>query len=322
MDRGINPDPVMEHCGIALEVDQEYDLPIPIEKVSCLLETAAERTDNPCVGLTMGQDFHYESSSLLIVAMLAAPNVREGLAFLTKYDRFIDSGITISYSAERAPVEFGVSLMHPDASSMVQLNEYLLSFLVKTLGVATREPVPLLEVAFQHKNSPNIEPLTECFGHPVKFGADHNRIKFHPKYLDQRFLTANRLLFKVLSNAIQTYFSIGSDHNGFVDVVCRQIMMTDHQQRVSSESIAGRLNISTRTLRRKLADEGYSFQEAKNLAREQRAKYLLANTNASLTEIAYELGFSELSAFSRAFRRWVGETPQSYRESIRDLFNN
>jgi AraC-like DNA-binding protein len=70
-------------------------------------------------------------------------------------------------------------------------------------------------------------------------------------------------------------------------------------------------------LRRRLADEGYSFQEAKNLARRKRAQYLLSQTRMPLSEIAFELGYSELSAFSRAFRGWVGVTPQNYRENYR-----
>ena len=118
---------------------------------------------------------------------------------------------------------------------------------------------------------------------------------------------------------METYFSLGEHKNEFVSTVCRQIMLEDSLQNADSDTIAGRLSISPRTLRRRLADEGYTFQEAKSLARERRAKYLLANSSASLTEIAYELGYSELSAFSRAFRAWVGETPQAYRENVRSL---
>ena len=57
----------------------------------------------------------------------------------------------------------------------------------------------------------------------------------------------------------------------------------------------------------------------KSLAREKRARYYLSHTNLSLSEIAFELGYSELSAFSRAFRTWTGETPQVYREKVQQL---
>ncbi len=79
------------------------------------------------------------------------------------------------------------------------------------------------------------------------------------------------------------------------------------------------MGMSERTLRRQLSNEGISFQEAKNIARRKWAKYYLAKSNMSLTEIAFELGYSELSAFSRAFRHWVGETPQAYRNRIKKL---
>jgi len=85
------------------------------------------------------------------------------------------------------------------------------------------------------------------------------------------------------------------------------------------EQIARSLALSPRTLRRRLSEEGYTFQEVKTQVREQRARHYLASTALSLSEIAFELGYSELSAFSRAFRSRVGETPQAYREKMKQL---
>ena len=319
MDRGVNPGPIFEQCAVPADANEESDRPLSVETVARLFERAAEVTGDSAIGLSMGRDFHYESSSLLIVAMLAAPSVGEGLKLLHKYDRFIDSGISTAFYPRRTPTEFTADLLHEGAEDMVQLNEYLMAFLVKTLRMATRQPVPLLEVSFQNNGSVNEASLMEFFKCPLKFSAEHNCIAFHPRFLEQRFLTSNNLLFRVLQNVMETYFSFSETHGGFLGLVCRQIMMETDISAVNAETVASRLNVSARTLRRRLSDEGVSFQEAKTLARERRAKYLLSNGNVSLTEIAYELGYSELSAFSRAFRSWCGETPQAYRENIRAL---
>ena len=319
MDRGVNPAPVFDACGIDFNSKEEYDTALPVEAVANLFEGAAAITQNPTMGLSMGQNFHYESSSLLIVAMLAAPTVGEGLRFLNAYDRHIDSGIKTAFYPRTSPTEFTADLLHEGGATLVQLNDYLMAFLVQTLATATRKQVPLLEVTFQRAEPSDEAVLRSFFNCQLTFGADSNSIRFHPRYLEEPFLTSNKLLFKILSNAMETYFSLGEHKNEFVSTVCRQIMLEDSLQNADSDTIAGRLSISPRTLRRRLADEGYTFQEAKSLARERRAKYLLANSSASLTEIAYELGYSELSAFSRAFRAWVGETPQAYRENVRSL---
>ena len=90
---------------------------------------------------------------------------------------------------------------------------------------------------------------------------------------------------------METYFSMGDKTSGFVATVCRQIMLEDPLVNPAAENVAQRLGISTRTMRRRLSDEGFTFNDAKNLARERRAKYLLVNSRASLTEIAFELGY-------------------------------
>ena len=321
LDRSVDPAPVFFASGLDYHSHEEYDAPLPVESVAALFEKAAEVTQNPSMGLSMGQDFHYESSSLLIVAMLAAPSVVGGLTFLNQYDRYIDSGITTSFHPHGEPVAFTADLIHVGGAQMGQLNEYLMGFLVQTLITATRTRVPLLQVTFQHREPANVDALTSFFACDLVFGAEHNSIRMPQHFLDRPFLSSNKLMFRILANAMETYFSMGDKTSGFVATVCRQIMLEDPLVNPAAENVAQRLGISTRTMRRRLSDEGFTFNDAKNLARERRAKYLLVNSRASLTEIAFELGYSELSAFSRAFRCWVGETPQAYRDNIRALID-
>jgi AraC-like DNA-binding protein len=77
--------------------------------------------------------------------------------------------------------------------------------------------------------------------------------------------------------------------------------------------VAQHFGMSGRTLQRRLADGGYSYQGLVDTARRQLAKRLLQETGYSLAEVAFMTGFSEQSAFTRAFKRWAGQTPRSYR---------
>ncbi|MFO7549846.1 MAG: helix-turn-helix domain-containing protein, partial [Haliea sp.] len=156
--------------------------------------------------------------------------------------------------------------------------------------------------------------LEAFFKAPVKFSCRDNRLFFDRSYLQERFHTSHNLLHEILVNAMKTYFVSEQSGNGFVDILCREIIRCGADESATLEKIAQRLAISPRTLRRRLSSEGRSFQEVKNLARAKRAKYYLRRTTMPIAEIAYELGFSELSAFSRAFRSWVGQAPQAYRE--------
>jgi len=84
-------------------------------------------------------------------------------------------------------------------------------------------------------------------------------------------------------------------------------------------SISSELAMSARTLQRRLSEEGHSFQSIVDAARKELAERLLAETDYSLLEVAFLTGFSEQSGFTRAFKRWAGETPRSYRLSARTL---
>jgi len=77
--------------------------------------------------------------------------------------------------------------------------------------------------------------------------------------------------------------------------------------------IASQLGMSGRTLQRRLSDKGASFQSLVDLARRELAEQLLKDTDYSLAEVAFLTGFAEQSGFTRAFKRWAGQTPRSYR---------
>jgi AraC-like DNA-binding protein len=317
LDRGLDPDPIFAECGIESRKSEEYDCPLPVEQVANLFELAARYTDNPRIGINMGQRYHYEGSSLLILAMLAAPSVEEGIKCLSRYDQYVDTGIETFFETDQPTARFGARLIGSDEIRGNQINEYLMVFLAQALFVATRKRIPATEVWFRHTDRQNAAELEAFFGSPVKFGKGYNVLFFDRKYLGERFFSSNALLYEILTNALKTYFSSASQQSGFLDVVCREIICHGGDESPSAESVAGRLAISPRTLRRRLADQGYSFQDAKKLARENRAKYYLSHTSMPLSKTAFETGYSELSACSRAFRRRVVVTPQNYRSNYR-----
>lgn len=322
MDRGFDPIPLFSECALDAEHCEEWDRPLPVQDIATLMEKAAHFSANPTLGLDMARSYHYESSSLLILAVLSAPSVAEGIRCLYRYDRFVDTAITIRFSFDQPVAVFSYSVEAPLGVDTRQLNEYLAGFLVQALNTATRTPMPIGGVRFTHDNSENRAALESFFQAPVLFGQEDNRILFDRAYLQERFYTSHGMLHDVLVQALKTYFGSDSSSQGIVDVICRELIRVGGDEATTLERVAERLAMSPRTLRRRLADEGYSFQEVKNLAREKRAKYYLSRTTMPLSEIAFELGYSELSAFSRAFRSWVGQTPQAYREEASSLMRS
>jgi AraC-like DNA-binding protein len=194
-------------------------------------------------------------------------------------------------------------------------HEYLVMLIYKTIRTTTRAEFHPTSVSFAHRQEVSIEDYSAFFGtNDVCFEQNRNGITYPNSVLAVPFVTANKLLHSMIVNSLKTYID-DEAKNEFADVVCRELMRLTFQEVPSIELVAANLSVSVRTLRRKLKHEGFTFQTVKQLALERRSKHLLQETNLPLGEISYEVGYSEVSAFCRAFRRWTGHTPQAFRQT-------
>lgn len=313
LDKGLKLDRLAGFEDLLVDIDDEKL--VPLTTVAALYEEMAANTGNKNLGMDIGLRYHYESAGMIVLLMLAAPSVEKGIKALAHYDQRYDTAIEIDLDIGPKLTRFSVSLINPTGVKVAQIHEYLIVFLVQALSNATRKPMPVREVWFQHARGKDPKALQDYFDCPIKFGQTCNRVAFDSSYLKEKFYSSNKRLFELCSQMMKGYTLQDGRESLFLDVVCREILRQLKEGSPSLESVAGKMAISGRTLSRRLADRGLSFQEVKNLAREKKAKYFLEHTSMSMSEIAFELGYSELSAFSRAFRSWTGAAPQSFRES-------
>ncbi len=317
LDREIDPAPLFARVGLSPHDDAELDAPVPVGQICRLFASVAMALERPYFGLELSEGYHFESSSLLIVAFMAAPTVRDAFETLLRYDKYVDSAIETNLSHAGGLSCFEVTLLAPERYDTEHLSEYLLSFIFTSLRKATRKPLPVSRVAFTHPAIKPTVPVCEHFAAPVVYGARHNAVHFEEAFLDTPLHTANALLYDTAVNALRSYYTTEGEHFDFMEAVRRQVLLQLRTGSPTVTSVAQALQISPRTLRRRLAVHGKKLQDVKNDARSQRATFYLQHTSLPLTDIAYELGFSELSAFSRAFKTWTGETPQACREAER-----
>lgn len=314
LDAGVNPAPLFRACALSDEDDDELGDPVPVGRICELFDYVARTLTRPYFGLELSRGYHYESSSLLIVAFMAAPTVREAFGALLRYDKFVDSAIETKLSHLGGLSCFEVNLLAQGQFNTEHLSEYLLSFIVHALNKATRQPFPATRVAFTHPAIKPTLPVQEVFNATVVYGAKQNALHFEEAFLDTPLHTANQVLYDVTCNALRAMYTRESGHYDFMEAVQRQVLLQFKEGQPTVESVSSALQISPRTLRRRLSEQGFKLQDVKNRARTERAKFYLQHTYLPLTEIAYEIGFSELSAFSRAFKAWTNETPQGFRD--------
>ena len=173
--------------------------------------------------------------------------------------------------------------------------------------------LPIERVHFSHGGPRDARALEEFFGAHVEFGANDNGFSFPRRILDAATppLANPQLSAFFEDHANQLLATLPA-----VDVVSQTRNAIAAELSVGEATMTGvarRLGTSPRTLRRQLKEREASFRDLVEDVRKQRATQLLCGPKLTLEEVALELGFSEISAFSRAFKRWFGTTPGAFR---------
>ena len=149
---------------------------------------------------------------------------------------------------------------------------------------------------------------------PQTFDSAATELIFQRRYLDMPLLQDERTLKEFLKHSPADLLSRPDDGSSLLGQI-RRLLGRDCRHWPDLEQTAEQLHISAQTLRRHLREEGASFQEIKDQLRRDLAIYLLERDELSLQAISEQLGFSEPSAFHRAFKKWTGQTPGAYRQS-------
>jgi AraC-like DNA-binding protein len=174
------------------------------------------------------------------------------------------------------------------------------------------------EVWFQHAPPENTSEHRRIFRAPVRFAQVSNELFFHRSLLDVPIARADLGLCTVLdrhAEELLAKFSAQGRPQNVVDQVRQILSIALRGGDPGLEASARQLRMSARTLQRKLNEKGTSHQDLLDEMRRELSMRYLQEPEVAICEVAYLLGFSESSAFHRAFRRWTGTTPRDYRRA-------
>jgi AraC-like DNA-binding protein len=193
-------------------------------------------------------------------------------------------------------------------------NELASCFVVRRLrDVLGDDAVTLTGVRFKHHARGPLEPYEAYFGVPVEFGAAAYDVTFPRRLLKAPLLTADAELANMLSAHPSIPAVVGAAPS-LPERVRENLThsMVDREGPLPVNRLARRMGMSSRSLQRKLKDEGSSYLVLLDEARCELAKKLLAREGVLLMSVAGRLGFNDLTAFFRAFRRWTGKSPRAF----------
>jgi len=309
---GIEPEPLFRKVGLDPALMDNASARYPRSKLMDLWDAAVEATGDPCIGLAVGFSLRPTSYHALGYSWMASQTLREALERLSRYYRVI---VTVPLKVEltESADHFELEVIYPDPrypSPPVPLDSFLAS-IVRLCRTATSPHFHPVEVWVNHQDFDRAGEYVKQFDAPVRFNRDRNLLFFDKESLNAPLPGDNIELVKA-NDKVAEYYLESLDPSRMATDVRKLLIDLLPTGKANQQVIAKRLNKSVSTLQRQLSAEGTTFREIQDDTRQTLAEEYVRDGKHSLAQIAYLLGFSDQSNFSRAFKRWSGETPSEF----------
>ncbi|AQA17682.1 hypothetical protein BST95_04960 [Halioglobus japonicus] len=309
--KGCDIEAALEQLDISREVVDGARARIPAAQYSALVDLiSAELNDEYC-GL-VEQPSRPGTFALICYACIHAPTLG---AFIERATPF--HSVTTDCSVTSVEVVDGIAhyVFAPLGDDSEPQRLLVLSFLAIIHRLASwliGQNIPLESASFAHPRPEHAAAYNLLYRAPIHFSRNRNCISFSANYLDAPIVRSEADLEAFLKIPGAQLMASPDERNSHVAKVTQLIKPSVADEFPDFEWVASQLHSTTGTLRRRLREEGTSYQQLKDDLRRDTAIYNLNRGVMSIEEVAESIGFSEPTSFFRAFKRWTGVTPRAY----------
>lgn len=302
----IDTDPLLARIGLDAHRLNEPALRIPQRCYHDAWRHAEELSDDPAIGLRVVESFDLTKISLFTYLASASETPREAHGRAHRYTRLVHEALEIELRVEGDRSICETSFRGYETTRA--LADFAVGLLIKAAPTIVGTPPPMT-ACFRHSKPEYHEQYERVLSVPVRFDAHFNGISTPAAGLDRNLPHADPALCALLEEHADSLLANVPSISCFEDRVRHQIGAALPNGDATAEGIASGLGMSARTLRRRLREAGASHQQLLDEVRCELAERALARPDLSIGEVAYLLGFSDASAFHKAYRRWTGRSP-------------
>ncbi|HYP97056.1 MAG TPA: AraC family transcriptional regulator [Polyangiaceae bacterium] len=316
--RGVSLSTVLSGAGVSAEVLETPEAPLPLEAIFGAWAAAMRAVRDDGLPMHVARTISIEHYSVFGFAVMTSANGREALARVVRFVSLLTNRGGRWQMEETADALHARWVRRGERSLGHRVaNESALAEFVHVGRQVLGAELNPIAVSFEHAAPSDTRAHTEHFGVTPRWQADADELVLPKVVLTAVPSHANPALSKHFESLAQQMLQEASNEaSADASATARvrsAIVEALPDGEPASTAIAKRLGMSERSLRRTLANEGESFSGLVEAVRKERATALISDRRASLAEVAFSLGFSELSAFSRAFKRWHGRAPSEVR---------
>lgn len=309
---GLDPDRFRQTLGVSSETLRDVRARLPSRLADVAFERAAAQIADPAFALRAADCWHPSNLGTMGYAWLSSRTLHTGLKRMERFSRILGNRFSYRCVDEAAGVRFIYDHGRGEADVGPLMTDFTLSILIAMCRINFGSRLSPASVCLRRPRPADPRPWLDFFGCPVAFDAANDSFLLDPQIAEAPLPSANIPLANTFDSILTQQFAAFLED----DVVsrCKSYLL---QQLTSgpptAQDVSSALGLSQRSLQRRLAELGLTFQGVLDETRHELARRYLDDPDKSVTEITFLLGFSEQSAFTRAFKRWSGMSPSAYR---------
>jgi AraC-like DNA-binding protein len=315
---GIDTEAMLRAVGIRRELLEDPDARLEAARVGELWAKAYELSGDAVLSLHAAEACPLGAYKVIDFMAASAGSVGEAFRCAARYFPLINTAVRLRIDESGDPVTLDIE----DESGSLGISrpyaEYCLAAFTLHVRAGTGIDFPVRRVTFAHPAPPASAEHERVFGCPVRFGAAHNRLSIDRGAWETPSRASNPGVLQVLTEHARLLLERLPRGPDLVERTRRAIGDRLRGGDASLEGVARGLGRSARSLQRHLRELGYSYHALADEVRAATARLYLEQPDLAVSEVAYLLGFSDQSAFHRAYRRWTGETPARSRALLRN----
>lgn len=310
---GVNSERLLREFGISQSQLEDPEARIPYATLDTLLERAVELSGDDNLGLHMASLPVVDPDDVGSAVIATSPNLAESFERGVRYQRVWGDGERLRVERTERGVRMRFTPVGAWRLAHRHQAEMAMAQFVQGARLFTGENVTPLCVRFVHPEPADIREHRERYGCPILFEAPANDIEFSREDAERPFIHADALVHAIFERQAQKLLRTLPEEPGNSARVRAYLQRSLGGGDSSFAAVARALHLPARTLQRHLAAEGTSYaQILEELRRERAADFL--QRRVSIAEVSFLLGYSDPSVFHRAFKRWWGMSPESFRK--------
>jgi AraC-like DNA-binding protein len=305
--------PLLARANLTPAQIEDVDARVRVRDQVKLLNLAAAALDDEFLGFRLALEPDLRQIGLLYYVLASSDTMRDAFQRAARYTSIVNDGISQTCFEG---TDFGMSLKYVGVSRHLDMHqiEFWMAIMVRICRQLTGLRIFPLHVRFAHHRKAGADVFGELFGDALEFGAPRDEAVFAASVAQLPVVSAdpylNRILVADCEDALAERRKAGISFRSSVENAV--VPLLPHGK-ARADEVARRLGTSGRTFARRLSSEGLTFSELLETLRFDLARRYLAEGELSISQIAWLLGYQEIGAFSRAFKRWSGETPREMR---------